>query len=64
MHTTNIGDTTFSHNGDYDGIVEVRRLGGILSIPFEDLKEFVAEHVRTKRIGKMEDATTDEILGI
>ncbi len=65
MHTTKCGETTFVCNSDPKaGLVKVANHRGHLFVFFDDLAEFVAEHVRTKRIGKLEDATTDELLGI
>ncbi len=65
MHTMKRGETTFTCNSDPNvGLVKVDNHRGHMLVFFDDLAQFVAEHVRTKRIGKLEDATTDEILGI
>ena len=35
-----------------------------IEIPFEDMKEFVAESVRWKKINKLENAEVNELLGL
>ncbi len=67
MHTTTIEKTVFNHNGDFTGDVRIctqSARAGIL-VPFEDLKEFVAQYVTYRRISRLENtAQADEILGL
>ena len=64
MHSKIISNFTFFHNGDYSGDVEIinRTTEERFSIPFERLKTFVAEWVRTEKISKLEQMEDDEIL--
>lgn len=66
MHTTKINQTVFIHDGDYGGDVEIRTGRGNITMPFLDLKGFIADYVRNKRIGKLEsdEDDDDKILGI
>ena len=64
MHTTEVNDTLFVHNGDFSGDVEVRTFEGRLSVPFADLKALVACYVRQVRANELEDMSDDEVLGI
>lgn len=77
MHTTRLSSgRDLMHNGDFSGNLhiicapgEVENIAGAngpivrVTIPFEDLKEIVAEYVRGERISAAEQATTDELLG-
>lgn len=33
-------------------------------VPFEDLKEFIAESIRCEKINRLEDAEPDELFGL
>ncbi len=63
-HTTQIQGYTFIHNGGFDGDVAIRRPDNTMQmlVPFDALKEFMAEYVRSKLIERLEEATADEIL--
>jgi hypothetical protein len=67
-HTTKYGDITFIHDGDYSGVVEIVRNNAAIyqniMIPCETLFQFVANAVREKKIGKLEQSNYDEILGL
>lgn len=61
--------TEFFHNGDFSGNVSIKvpvskSVSQEIEVAFEDLKELVAEFVRSEKIGKLEDAEADEILGV
>lgn len=64
MHTSKYGMTTFIHNGDFSGEIEIRdvRTGKEIEIPFLDLKCLMAQYVRDKRIAKLEQQTAEDIL--
>jgi hypothetical protein len=65
MHTYNWEDqVNFIYNGDFSGNVEISFIGtGIrIEIAMEALKEFMAYYVMTKRIEKLENSGTEEIL--
>lgn len=65
MHTTTIGNTTFYHNGDFSGEVEiVTKTMMRVSVPYDELKAFIAESIRTIKIAQLESATDDEVLGL
>lgn len=65
MNTTIINRTMFSHNGGNDGDVRIiKEGGGEVTIPFNDIKGFVAEYVRKSKISKLESEDYDKILGL
>lgn len=64
MHTTEINDTVFIHHGSYEGNVKIVHGSGTMTIPFDDLKEFVSRYVADARISRLENADADEVLGI
>lgn len=61
-HTSKYGDVSFIHDGDYDGDVEIVADGGCITIPFETMKELMADYIRSKRIAALETSCTDDIL--
>jgi hypothetical protein len=76
MHTTkaNLG-STFIHNGDYSGdliisvpadkVKEVPDPTGAwvhINLPFEDIKQLVADYVRERTITALEQANDDDVL--
>lgn len=65
MHTTAIGHVTFYHNGDFSGDVEiVTKSDGLVRVPYEVLKAFIAESIRTQKITQIEQASDDDLLGL
>ncbi len=80
MHTTKIKDiegaltdsraTVINHNGDYSGDVLIRRLGvdgnpgPEVAVPFDHLKQFVADYIRSERMQRLADQETDSLLGM
>ena len=62
---TKSGNTYF-HNGDFSGSVQWTEFyegkSASFVIPFEDMKELVAQYLRSKRIEQLENASTDQIL--
>lgn len=71
MHTT-LGDScVFIHNGDYSGDVIIKTMSknkkevlGEVEIDMNDLLDFMAGCIRSKKISKLEVMSTGEILGI
>ena len=63
-HTTTIGKTIFIHNGGYEGAVQINRGDGSVTVPFSDLKDFVAEYLREELISQIECLPTNAILEI
>jgi hypothetical protein len=69
MHSTKINDTVF-HHSDYSGEVIISRGDELidLRVPFEDLKEFIAEYIRgqlketSNKI--LDEMDTDQLLGV
>lgn len=57
---------TYFHNGDFSGNVKWEELRNgayvTLQIPFEDMKELVAQYIRTKKIAELEEASLDKLL--
>lgn len=64
MHTYKAQNTTFVHDSDLSGDVIIRRGNNEIEVPGEDLLSFVAEYVRSERVGALESASHREILGL
>ena len=69
MHTTQSGNTTFIHNGDYSGEVEIIRSDPAgkttrIIVPFRDLVAIVASAVRQARTTAIEAMNDADLLGI
>jgi GTPase involved in cell partitioning and DNA repair len=73
MYTTQTGQSGiyWHHNGDYSGDVIVRvpsgsvtidSAGARVEIPFEDIRELVANYVRNEKIARLETRTAEEVL--
>lgn len=67
MHTFKGKSCSIFHNSDLSGNVKI--VTGVygensLEVLGEDLLDFVANFVRDKRISDLEQASTDDILGI
>lgn len=62
------GSTAFYYNGDFSGDVAiVRDIAGLLqraNVPAWQVKRLVAEMVRVERMRRIENATSDELLGL
>lgn len=69
MHTLTSNETVFNYNGGFDGNVTIQRASSdgvmvLTEIPFEDIKNLVAEYVRRSKENKLEISTADQILGV
>ena len=68
MHTTQVGDITFHHNGDYSGdvIIDAKehngRKGRMVDVPFAALLQLVAEKLRMEMISAIEQMEPFELL--
>lgn len=63
-HTSNYGNTSFIHDGDYSGIVTIITSTQQVEVDFDDLKAIVAAAVRQEKISRLENATNEELLGL
>jgi hypothetical protein len=74
MHHTQTKRLGWNHNGDFSGDVIVsvpkKAIDGpwpdgtfTVELPFEDIKELVAEYIRRELIRQIEDAEPDELIG-
>jgi hypothetical protein len=66
-HTWQHGNTIFIGNSDLSGdikLVDARTKEPIGQVAGADLIDFIAGHVRRCRINALEQASTDEILGL
>ena len=65
MHSMQVRDWHINHNGDFSGNVEfIAPTGEHYGIPFEVLKEVVAQKVRNDRIAAIESSTAESLLGL
>jgi hypothetical protein len=64
MHSQKHGGLQFTHNGDYSGEVEINNLDEnvVMTVDMQDLLDFVAEYVRSKRISELEQMSTKKLL--
>lgn len=62
------GSTVFHHNGDYSGDVDIVRGNyrgeNRVQVPFWQIKRLVEEYVRAEKMRRIENATSDELLGL
>jgi hypothetical protein len=69
-HSATYGEFYVTHNGDYSGDIEIstRNVSGeatpVAKLPFWLLAHIVAAKVRQDRIGALEDAGYEELLGM
>lgn len=71
MHTTFSKSCIFIHNGDYSGETIIRNLSkdkseilGEVIIDTQDLFDFVANCIKSKKISELENMNSDKILGL
>lgn len=67
MHTfKGRSGTTFHFNGGGDGqvVIPLKKQGGEVYVPCEDLVDFVAELVRRKRQSQLDDMSAEELFGL
>lgn len=64
MHTYKGKTLIINHDGDYKGECYIidKETKTQIKVSCEDLLEFVAEYIRSKRIAKIENMDTDELL--
>ena len=62
MHTFESSSVRFHHNGDFSGeaIIVDKQSSAEFRVPFDDLKDFVAEYVRDRKIGHVEETSENE----
>ena len=66
MHTFNGKSCTIHYNSDFSGEARIYNKNDHteIRIDSQDLINFVAEYVRSKRIGRLENMDSDEIFGV
>lgn len=66
MHTFKTDNIRIHHNSDMSGMVIVMRIdsGQSIEVQGEDLIEFVAGWARRQKIGKLEELSANEVLGV
>jgi hypothetical protein len=61
-HSIKINGTVFFYNSDFSGDIDINHNGASVTIPFETLKDFVAEYVRDELISRLENESSDNLL--
>jgi len=61
--TRMIGSTMFTHDPEYQGNVTLIRESKEIVIPFQDIKQFVAEYVAQRR-KSLQSVSPDIVLGL
>lgn len=66
MHTFNGNSCNIHYNGDFSGeaIIYHKNNNTEVRVDTQDLIDFVEEYVRSKRISRLENMNTNEVLGI
>ena len=66
MHTFTGNKAVIHYNADMSGDCNIinRDTGQIVSVPCDDILSFVAEFIRSEKIGKIEAQDFKDILGI
>jgi hypothetical protein len=65
MHTAELKSARFHYNSDLSGKVIITTVDGdSIEVDGNDILSFVAEFIRMERIDKIEQLTTDELLGM
>lgn len=66
MHTFNGSKARIHFNSDMNGDCEIieKESGTSIKIPCEDILDFVADYVRSQRIGMLEQMSTENILDL
>lgn len=66
MHTFNGKEITIHYDSDMSGYCDIidKETEQGLTVPCEDILDFVANYVRSQKIGKLEQMETKDILGI
>lgn len=64
MHATQGKSCVFFHNGDYSGETIIRTESDEITIDTQDIFNFVADYIRSEKIGKLESMSSDEIFGL
>lgn len=66
MHSFNGKSCTIHYNGDFSGEVIICNKNDHteMRVDSQDLINFVAEYVRSKKVSQLENMNSDEILGV
>lgn len=63
-HTTTVGKTTFIHDGGLGGSVQIVQGENSVTVPYNDMRDFIAESLRDELISQIESLPTEAILEI
>lgn len=66
MHSFNGKSCTMHYNGDFSGEVTIcnKNDNTEVHVDAQDLINFVAEYVRSKKVSQLENMNSNEILGV
>lgn len=66
MHSFNGNKTTVHYNSDMSGdcVIFNKETEQEVEVPCEDILEFIADYVRSQKIGKLEQMDSKKILGL
>lgn len=66
MHTFNGKSCNIHYNSDFSGeaIIYNKNDNTEMRVELDDLINFVAEYVRSKRVNQLENMNSDDILGV
>ena len=66
MHTFNGKSCNIHYNSDFSGeaIIYSKNDNTEMRVELDDLINFVAEYVRSKRVNQLENMNSDDILGV
>lgn len=62
--TTTVGKTTFIHDGGFGGGVQIVQGENSVTVPYDDLRDFIAESLRDELISQIESLPTGAIIEI
>jgi hypothetical protein len=62
MHRTQCGETTFHHDGGFDGDVIIRRDGQEITIRMDELLDFAGAAVASALISRIEQMSGKQLL--
>ncbi len=62
MHSFHGDNVVIHHNGDYSGECIIRQENQEIRMNTSDLLDFVAEYVRSQKIGQLEQMSSEDLL--
>lgn len=66
VHTFDGKSCTIHYNGDFsdEAIISNKDGNAEICVDTQDLIDFIAEYVRSKKVGRLENMNSDEIFGV